>query len=213
MSDAVAAGNGRQAAGPAWWEWLFTPFRYVAGAASFGLGLAAVLLAGALGYVSKTHFDGVLDMHTGAAFPRWVFLAEGLVDWLSLTVVLLLLGKLLSRTAFRALDLIGTQAMARWPTVIAAVAALLPGYQRAVAALPGMLTGGRLQATPIDLAMFAVATLFSLLALVWMVALMYQSYRTCCNLRGVRAVVSFVLGVLAAEVVSKYALAAVLLRR
>jgi len=92
---------------------LFNPFVYIAGAQALGLGLGAILLAGLIGSLSNTHFDGVLDTHTGLHVPLWVFLAEGLADWLCLSLVLLIFGKIISNTAFRTIDLLGTQALAR----------------------------------------------------------------------------------------------------
>lgn len=98
--------------GPA--GWLFRPFVWVAGGRALGLGLVAIVMAAALGYLGHTHFDGVVDVHSGRPAPGWVFLVEGLVDWLILSVVLYALGRLLARP-FRAVDLFGTQALARWP--------------------------------------------------------------------------------------------------
>jgi hypothetical protein len=94
---------------------LFNPFFYFAGSKALCLGLAAILLAGLLGALGNTHFDGVLDTHTGAHAPLWFFLVEGIVDWLCMAVVLLAFGKVASKTSFRALDVLGTQALARWP--------------------------------------------------------------------------------------------------
>ena len=84
---------------PALRELLLRPFGYVAGAHSLGLGLAAILAAGFLGSLSNTHFDGVLDMHTGPAARPALVLGAGIVNWVSLSVVLWLMGKLVSRKA------------------------------------------------------------------------------------------------------------------
>ena len=110
--------------------YLFNPFRFIAGMESLLLGLFAIGLAGFLGAYSNTHFDGVLDAHTGAAAPMWCFLTEGFVSWICMAVVLAVFGKIASKTSFRMIDLFGTQALARWPTVIVAAACLLPGYTR-----------------------------------------------------------------------------------
>ena len=186
-------------------EWLFNPFRYVAGGASLAIGLAAILLAGTLGSFSKTHFDGVLDVHTGLPAATWVFVAEGVIDWLSLGVVLFILGKLASRSAFRVLDLLGTQAMARWPSVIIAAITLLPSFQRFTAYMEWKFAGigTAVQVEVMDLVVFTLAALVLVAAIVWMVALMYRSYSVCSNMRGRKAAATFVTGVLVAEVVSK----------
>jgi len=189
-------------------QWLFSPFVYVAGATSLAIGVAAILLAGLLGSLSSTHFDGVLDMHTGLRAPTRVFLMEGVLNWLCLAVVLFLLSKLVSRTSFRARDLFGTQAMARCPTVVTALLALLPAYQRCTAYLSWQLlrVGGQVHLHSADMVVFGLTVVVAIAAIVWMVALMYQSYSTCCNIKGAKAIATFVLGLLVAEAVSKLAI-------
>ena len=53
--------------------WLFNPFTYIAGWQSLFIGLAAIILAGGIGSISSTHFDGVLDTHTGRPAPLWFY--------------------------------------------------------------------------------------------------------------------------------------------
>jgi len=199
-----AAGESVARPRPALWELLFRPFGYIAGVQSLALGLAAILAAGFLGRLSYTHFDGVLDMHTGRPAPLLAFLCEGLVDWLALSIALFALGRLVSRAAFRPLDLFGTQALARWPTILATLAALAPPYQRLTASIsaqllqPGALAPERTDAILGGLLLFA-----AVLAIVWMVALMYHSYSLCCNLRGPRGALTFIAALAISEIASK----------
>lgn len=188
---------------------LFHPFHRIAGVQALGLGLVTVIAAGLLGAAQGLHFDGVLDLHVGRSAPWWLFVAEGLIDWLCLALVLLAAGRLVSRSAFRSIDLIGTQALARWPMLGVALACLAPGFHRFNQELLKALTNlkpGEIPSLPTDspdVVVFAVVTLVMLLGTVWMVALMWKSFSHCCNVRGGRAVTAFVLGLLAAEVLSK----------
>jgi len=111
-------------------QWLFNPFQFIAGGKALFIGVVIILITSGLGSISSTHFDGVLDVHTGRSVPIWLFVAEGLIDWLSLAVVLFIFGLLLRRLSFRMIDVFGTQALARWPHIITAMVALAPGYQR-----------------------------------------------------------------------------------
>ena len=185
--------------------WLFNPFHYVAGGKALAIGVAAVLVAGLAGSVSNSHFDGVLDFHTGAAAPLWMFLVEGLVDWLALSVFLLLGGLVTSRSRVRPLDVLGTQALARFPTVVTALLALLPGYRRFAAHLAATFGGmpADAQVAPGDVVVFAVTALVALLMIVWMVALMYRAYSVSCNVRGGRAIGVFIGALVLAEAASK----------
>ena len=187
---------------------LFHPFHRIAGGASLALGLAAIVIASLIGATKGVHFDGVLDTHVGPKGPWWLFVAEGLIDWLSLASLLLIAGRLISKSSFRAIDLLGTQALARWPTLVIALACLAPGFHRYSAALMKMLTElkpGSIPAMPggSDAVVFAAVTGVMLLAVIWMVALMWKSFSHCCNVRGGKAIGAFVMSLLAAEVLSK----------
>ena len=188
--------------------WLFNPFVYIAGAQALGLGLAAILVAGLVGSVSNTHFDGVLDTHTGATAPLWFFLAQGFVDWLCLAVVLLLFGKLISKTAFRSIDLFGTQALARWPTLFISLVCLPPAIERFGNAMLAQLThpGAPLALNTPDALIFFAAVALMLVLLCWEVALMYKSYSVSCNVKGGMAIGTFIAGLLLAEILSKIAI-------
>jgi len=186
--------------------WLFNPFEYIAGGQALGIGVVVLLVTGSLGALSHTHFDGVLDSHTGALAPWWVFIAEGFIDWLSLGVVLWLLGRLVARSSFRAVDLFGTQAMARWPAALIALFTLIPGYRRFSAYLVHALLkpAEKPIINPLDATSFGFVALAMLVLIVWMIALMWKSYSVSCNAKGPGAVISFILGIFLAEVVSKF---------
>jgi hypothetical protein len=191
---------------------LFNPFIYIAGGKALGLGLAAVLLAGLVGSLSNTHFDGVLDTHGGFHVPLGIFLAEGLADWLCLALVLLIFGKIISNTAFRTIDLFGTQALARWPTLLTSLVSLPPSMGRFGRELVRQLTtpGVTPAINTLDAVVFFTAVILMLLFLAWTVTLMYRSYSVSCNVKGARAVGTFIVGMLLAETLSKFAIYALL---
>lgn len=188
---------------------LFHPFLRIAGGTALLLGLFAITFTGLVGAGQGLHFDGVLDTHAGKRGPWWLFVAEGLIDWISLAVLLLIAGRVISKTAFRSIDLLGTQALARWPTVLVTLACLAPGFHRFSEALTKSIIGlkpGEVPQLPEggpDAAVFALVTLFMLACTVWMVVLMWRSFSHCCNVRGGKAVGTFVIALLLAEVLSK----------
>ncbi len=188
--------------------WLFNPFEYVAGLPALALGVAAILTSGLLGAVSRSHFDGVLDFHTGLAVPLWFYPLEGLVDWLALALVLYPAGLLLSGSRIRAIDVFGTQALARFPTLFMAAAALLPGYQTLTERLATTLGRGSasFDFSAAEIAVFIAVIVVVLLAVVWMCVLMYRAFAVACNVRGAKAIVAFIVSLLVAEVLSKVAI-------
>lgn len=182
-----------------WSTWLLNPFHYLAGSASLLFGVTLVLATGLVGSMGRTHFDGVLDFHTGPAAPLWIFLAEGLVDWLTMGVLLLVAAFLLVRTRFRIVDVLGTQALARAPGLVTAAVTLLPGYRRST----GDVMAGKVTSYADLTVWFYIAVLAGLLMVAWMVLLMYRGFAVSCNVRGGRAIASFIVTLIIAEVASK----------
>jgi hypothetical protein len=190
-------------------SFLLNPFRYLAGGPALIIGIAIILASGLIASFSHSHFNGVLDFHTWpdtVAVPVVIYLIEGIIDWIILALLLYMLGKALSSShTIRALDVFGTQALARAPVLLTALAALLPGYQRSIERLgPAALSGSWSLLTDYrsDLAVFIAAVCVCLTAIIWMVALMYRAFAVSCNLKGTRAVISFTVALIASEALS-----------
>jgi hypothetical protein len=190
---------------------LFNPSVYIAGMEALLTGIAAILLAGLIGWLGNIHFDGVLDTHVGTQAPLWFFLLEGILDWLCLGVVLLVLGRMISRTGFRTLDVLGTQALARWPTLLMSLILLPRAFQRISNDLVEQLRlGGMPKINPADAFILATVVAALLILLCWMVALMYKAFSVSCNVRGGKAIGTFIGGLLLAEIISKIGIVLVL---
>ncbi len=186
---------------------IFNPFIYIAGWPALLIGLVTILVAGYLGSFSNTHFDGVLDTHSGASAPPWFFLSAGIIDWLCMGVLLFIIGKISSKTSFRSIDLFGTQAMARYPTLFIALATLPAGYLRFSHYL---MQGAAGPVNVVDALIFGAAVLVILLCLGWMITLMYKGYSVSCNVKGGKAAGTFVGGIIMAEIISKVVLLALM---
>lgn len=186
-------------------QWLFNPFRFVAGYKALLLGLGIILISALIGSLGNTHFDGVLDVHTGKEAPLWYFFAEGAIDWLSLAVPLFFFGLILSPSLPRMTDVFGTQALARWPYLITSIAMLPKANQRFSTYLMSRITStadsGALNYA--DLCIFIFAVIVTVLMIVWTVALMYRAFTVSCNIKGAKAIITFIASIIGAEVISK----------
>lgn len=195
-------------------RWLFNPFRFIAGLRALLLGLIIIALTSMLGSLSNTHFDGTLDVHTGTPAPLWLFLAEGLINWLSLALPLYFFGLILSRSSLRFIDVLGTQALARWPYLLTALVMMPPSNRRIFQYFMSLAMQGAATdpLSYLDMTVFIFAMLVTILMVVWMVALMYRAYSLCCNIKGLKAVITFIISLISAEALSKLALFAVFTR-
>jgi hypothetical protein len=185
--------------------WMFNPFMYIAGWQALFTGLTVILVTALIGSTGNVHFDGVLDTHIGRDAPLWLFVAEGFIDWLSMVILLLAAGFTFRGTAFRIIDVFGTQALARWPMLLPAAAGILPANRRVTEELLKMAENPNQfpPLPPLDAVVFAATMIVILVTSVWMVALMYRAYAVSCNLKGAKAIVSFIVCLMIAEVISK----------
>jgi len=186
-------------------QWLFNPFKFVAGPKALLLGMVIILTVSLLGSFSNTHFDGVLDVHTGLEAPTWLFFAENLINWLSMVLFLVLSALIVSRSNWRFIDIAGTQALSRWPTLVTALV-MLPDANRRFGEYLMSKAGQSTAAVtinPADTAIFAIAAIIALLMIIWMVSLMYKAYSVSCNIKGSKAIVTFIVSLICAEILSK----------
>lgn len=196
--------------------WLFNPAIYVAGMEALVVGLVIMLATAWIGNLSQTHFNGVIDVHSGTDAPRWFVVAEGFLGWLSVVLVFWIVGKLAARTSFRLVNLAGTQALARAPMLVVAFFTLMPGYIRFIHGLVKIAANGEQPApesflTP-DGAWFLVVIAVMFIAIGWTITLMYRSYAHVCHISGGRAGWSFVIALILAEVLSIVALVGLMSR-
>lgn len=189
-------------------QWLFNPFQFIAGGIALLSGLAIMLIAAYLGSLGNAHFDGVMDLHIGKAAPLWFFFAEVAIDWLCLSMVLLIAAFIVSRSSFRIIDIFGTQALARIPYFLAVLVVLPKGFGRFTEYLAAKVMNRPTTITiaNLDVLLFAIGTVVIILMLAWMVVLMYRAYAVSCNIKGGKAIGSFIAGLIIAEILSKLAI-------
>jgi hypothetical protein len=103
------------------------------------------------------------------------------------------------------IDVFGTQALARWPYLITSVV-MLPEANRRVGAylMAKFTTGVSLTVNFTDMVIFGFALFVGIFMAIWMVALMYRAYAVSCNIKGAKAIITFVVSIIGAEVLSKF---------
>ena len=193
--------------------WLFRPFDLIGGRLALALGGLAIIATAVLASATGLVTDGVLDLHLWPApVAPTTLLLMGLINWLSLSLALLAVGHWLSPSKYQALDLLATQALARWPLLLAVAYLSVPLVRRETERLTDAMLAAMPEqsheviAAPAYLLdamwLFALSTPV-LLAIVWMVWLMYHSYAQVFKVRGWQAVLGFVAALIVAELGSK----------
>jgi len=198
----------------------YNPFTYIAGFKALWVGLLIILLTSVAGQFSGAVFPGVIDSKIGWEGDFWRHLSYSLIAWLCMVIVLYPMALLLSGSRVRLVDIAGTQALARLPMLVAA----LLGFFKVVKKVTDTFLIQSLEhirqyvdieikdiPDPGSIATWeylaaGIIVLATLLATVWMVAMMYHAYRLSSNLKGARAGISFAIGIFIAQVISNVAI-------
>ena len=155
-------------------RWLFNPFVRIGGEQALVIGLGVIVASGLAAAAGGVHFDGLLDFHPGYSVSFWVPVVEGLVNWSVISVLLALVALLVAPRNVRLVDIAGTQALARFPLLLAALACVPPWVRRANEEMAAALAEGRI-AMPTSAGI--VAGLFGSVCVIWMVWLMWKAFR------------------------------------
>jgi hypothetical protein len=190
------------------------PFTYVAGINSLLIGLIIMLLTTVVSYYGNIQFNGVIDMHFINGSPVFLTLImQQVVVITVLTVVFTVLGWLTSKSNIRIIDIAGTLLLSRAVLLPMALLMLLipkaeiSDYLSTLASNPETVHQIALRLK----LMLAFLFLIMVPGIIWMIALMYNAYRVSCNVKGSTATVSFIAGILLAELLSVWLMGVFLL--
>lgn len=176
---------------------LFNPFQKIADYKALLWGMIIMVLTAIIASFSLCHFDGVIDAHIGAEKPIIYYFYEFLIDWGIVSIIFFSTGKILTKSKIRWIDVIGTAALARYPFFFVALLAF---------AMPE-ITPATLQnfknIPDKELVILIIAGILMLLCIIWSIILLYNAFKTTCNLKGNRLIWGFVIALLISEILSK----------
>lgn len=183
-------------------RWLFNPFIRIAGTKSLMAGLVAIGAGGLAAAAAGIRFDGLLDMHFVRSVPVWLPILEGLLNWMTISLLIFLIAQFFGGgRGVRLVDIAGTQALARAPLVLAATVCTLPSIRNSLAELPPAFQNFGSAAVGTGV---LIAGLVMLAGIVWTVVLMWSAFSVSCNLKGGRSIALFVGAVVAGELATKF---------
>jgi hypothetical protein len=182
------------------WIWLYNPFHFLAGTKSLLLGLVIMIITALLGSLQHVHFDGVIDVHFGASVPVWFYLTESLLDWFVFSIFLFATSLILSDSKTRIIDIFGTQALARTPMLLVSFICFIPLFHFTFKGIP--------QINLTLLLFIGITMIFS----IWLVILMYHAYTVSANLKGPKAIISFIVTIILSEITIKLLIIYVLVK-
>lgn len=185
------------------WSFITNPFIRIAGWQAFGVGLIFTAVTAVIGTLSNTAMDGVLDTHytLGLTYGQ-SFIMMG-INIVSITLVMSLAALFVSKS-FRIADILGTMTLARAPYLIMA----LTGFFVNPEDLASLMEKISVMEIPYSLIILSIV---AIPVMAWSVTLMYNGMKVSCNIKGAKLAITFTLGIIIAEVLSKFLIYLVLL--
>ncbi len=185
---------------------LLNPFERYSERTLLIVGLLAFVLGSLIAFAFNGRYDGVVDLH----FSKDVSLAQPFIDnainVVCLLLPLLLLGKFIN-TKTRVIDILTAILVARIPYYVLPVFNANGFMQRITDELTRSIGQESQAAMPqlgsmdtIIIVMFAAA---SILALIWMVIILFNGFKTATNLKNLSHKILFAVALIVAEILSK----------
>lgn len=184
---------------------IINPFNRIAGFQALIVGFAFIAATSVFAYIFGTHFNGLLDIKFGSLeVEYYVFFLYGVINVSVVSSFLYAAARMISKSRIRFIDVIGTQALARYPYLIAPFLNINTISERAGAYImyKFLNVGESVQIENYELILAALFILIMLVLIIWMITLMYNAYRVSCNVKGANAVLSFIIVIFIAEILS-----------
>ncbi|MBN1184128.1 MAG: hypothetical protein JXB49_17680 [Bacteroidales bacterium] len=168
---------------------LFNPFEYIAGTKALIIGILILLASSVLDFYSER------TLPMGMSVNLTKYLSINLGSFVIFSVLLFIVGLIFSTSKVRFIDVIGTQALARYPGIIASLISFIPAYNRFLTHTYSKIMQ---KACVIDLSTFEIVSslilyLCTLLMGIWTMILMFNAFKVATNLKGERGVLIFVI--------------------
>ncbi len=183
---------------------LFNPFVQIAGAKSLLIGFLFLLLSSTLAAFFNTRFDGILDAHYTNNQIFYLSYLDNLINISVITIIFYGFGSILTKGKVRFIDIIGTSTLSRFPLFIIPLFNIqnksgLIGEK----IIQSITKPDAMQLTQFEWIYLIVSGIISLLLIIWFIALQFKAYKISTNLKGANLIVSFILGLIIAEILSK----------
>ncbi len=180
------------------------PFVYIAGGYSLLIGLLIIFCTSVISYYSNIHFPDILSVKTSSDYPVLYYLIQNIANWLVISTVLYLFAIVFSKSKIRLIDIYGTQALARFPYLFAA----LIGFSNVLDKFGQYILWQLLeQGEPVVMSAGAITIAIVLIVVtlfltVWLVAMMFNAFKVAANIKGSKLIITFIIGLILSIIIS-----------
>jgi hypothetical protein len=176
-------------------EWLFQPFKRIAGIEAFVIGLIIAAFTAVIGSFSGVVFDGIIDVHFEKELTMSKSLICMVIDIVSLVLFMYLAGLIVAK-GFRFVDMLGTMTLSRAPFILISIA----GF---IASPPAVQEIFRNPFVIFESKGFIVMMLLTIPVIFWVIILMYRAFTITTGVNNTKSLVAFSFAFFVAELISK----------
>ena len=180
---------------------LLNPFEKISEAPLLALGLCLTIGGSLLGYLFSSRFDGVLDMHIVPGTTLKQPFIDNAINTLSLLLTLFMLGAIINRKT-RFIDVLNTVLVARSPVFLLTLGNV-SGFMAGIESKINPANPMDIHLSTTNIAVLVIFSIFSIGFLIWVVALLYNGFKTATNLKLTWHKIAFAAAILIAEILSK----------
>jgi len=183
---------------------LINPFEKLQENQLLSIGVFAMLLGSFIGSALNARFDGFLDLHFTHHTGFSTVLLDNLINTTSSILLLFGLGRYINSKT-RLIDIINTILVSRIPFYLLPLFNLSGIISRASDLLIA-LSQNQISVQDIPqftFVFFMVFAFFTLIAIVWVITLLFNGFKTACNSKTTLHHIIFAIGILLSEVISK----------
>ncbi len=165
---------------------------------------AIITIAGSfIGLYFNARFDGVLDLHFVQEVGLLDILQDNLINILSLSFLLSLVGKIINNK-LRIIDILTTAIIARTPYYILPFFNFNNSIYEAGKNIQSLVEINDMdQLMNSGMVLISLFGLCSLLILIWYIGLLYNGFKVAANAKGTKSIALFSFAIILAEIVSK----------
>lgn len=184
-------------------ELLINPFNKTAGAKALIIGLVLFIATIIIAQLHHIVFIGVISIKLSNQ-SLGNALIFGLSGLLLLITLLYTMGRLLSKSSIRIIDIAGTLSLAKAPLLLIALIYSIPLVMKGTIEV----TSSLLPSTHVSLpspgnyVFFGIFIIIVLISSIWMLILSYNAFSISCNVKGIKSIVSFIAAIILTEIFS-----------
>jgi hypothetical protein len=185
------------------WKWAYNPFERIAGWKAFGIGLVILCITTAIGYFGHTVFYGISIKIVPSVTCGQAFALQML--GLAILVFVMWITALLAAKHVRFQDILGTVTLSKYPLVLSAL--FFGVFSKRLNEIANMFNSAAniqeiIEIAKNEYALFALMSVFSIIILIWTIALLYNAFQVSSNLKGAKCVLLFIAALLISEIIT-----------